>query len=430
MITKPESSYWEKLVTVPMPHWIRVRQRFDSPAGINIAESVRNEFAKPKIRDFLRPGLSVAVGVGSRGIASLTTLVKETIDALKAADCAPFIVPAMGSHGNATAAGQVALLADYGVTEKEMGVPIRATMEAELIGQLSTGLPLYFDKHALDADLVVPICRIKPHTGFRGGIESGITKMLGIGFGKHIGAQAMHQRGFKMMAAHLLEAQELLLRNTPFGFGIAAVENAYKQTSLVEAIPALALATREPQLLQLARSWMARLPMEHLDVLVVYEIGKNISGVGMDPNITGRYFNDVESDMQVQRIVVLNLTPATHGNAQGIGMADVTTERVVRQIDLNAMWVNATTSGALPNSRIPIFMPHDRAAIQLAIKTCGQADFGQAQVAWIHNTAELGVFYAAEALWATLAGNPTLSQDGAPTPIPFNPDGSLTWKEH
>ena len=222
MITPPERSYWEPLVAVPLPHWIRVRQQFDSPAGIDVAETVRNEFAKPEIREFLRPGLSVAVGVGSRGMASLATLVKGTIDALKAADCAPFIVPAMGSHGRATAAGQVELLAEYGVTEQGMGAPIRATMEAELIGQLSTGLPLYFDKHALGADLVVPICRVKPHTGFRGRIESGLTKMLGVGFGKHIGAQSIHQRGFDMMAAHLLEAQETLLRNTPFGFGIAS----------------------------------------------------------------------------------------------------------------------------------------------------------------------------------------------------------------
>ncbi len=430
MITPPERSFWEPLVVVPLPHWIRVRQQFDSPAGIDVAESVRREFTKPEIREFLRPGLSVAVGVGSRGMASLATLVKETIDALKAADCAPFIVPAMGSHGRATAAGQVELLAEYGVTEQAMGAPIRATMEAELIGQMSTGLPLYFDKHALAADLVVPICRVKPHTGFRGGVESGLTKMLGIGFGNHIGAQSIHQRGFEMMAAHLMEAQETLLRNTPFGFGIASVENAYEQAALVEAVPARALATREPKLLQLARAWMAQLPMACLDVLVVYEMGKNISGVGMDPNVTGRYFNDVEGDLQVRRIVVLNLTPATHGNAHGIGMADVTTERVMRGIDLTAMWVNAITSGALPNSRMPIFVPHDRAAIQLAIKTCGQADFRQAQVAWIQNTTELGVFYVSETLWTMLAANPTLSQDGEPTPIPFNTDGSLIWTLH
>ena len=428
MLHPPDRQRWARLVDVPLPRWVAVRQVFPAPAEPDVAAAVRRELARPEIRCTLRPGMAVALGVGSRGLAALPTLVATTVAVLKQAGCEPFIVPAMGSHGGATAEGQQEVLAGYGVTEATVGAPIRSSMETTDIGQVD-GVPLYFDRLALGADLVIPINRVKPHTSFRGPIESGLLKMLAVGFGKHAGATALHSAGFGRLGLRLDAARDLLCAHTPFGFGLATVENAAHGVALVEAVPANELATREPVLLDMARGWMARLQFDRLDVLVVGAIGKNVSGTGMDPNVTGRSATGLPGTLEVAKIVVLDLTHETHGNATGLGMADVTTERLVEQLDLDATWINGLTSTSLSNARIPIFLPNDRMAMQLAVKTCGCADPREARIAWIRSTLELERIYISEPLWNDVRNDPAFALDGEAEAMPFTSEGMLRWSE-
>jgi hypothetical protein len=390
-----------------------------------VAAAVRRELARPEIRQYLRPELSVAIGVGSRALASMPVLVAAAVSFLRETGCHPFIVPAMGSHGGATVEGQRQLLAGYGITEESVGAPIRSSMEVVEIGRLGNNLPLYFDRLALQADLVIPLNRIKPHTAFRGAVESGLLKMLAIGLGKHAGAQSLHRDGFPHLSQHLCEAYPILCQQVPFRFGLATVENAREEVAHVEAIAAEALLPREAALLQSARQWMARLRFEQLDVLVVGYLGKNVSGSGMDPNVTGRFASGIQGDIAIGKIAVLNLTPETHGNALGLGMADVTTERVVRKMDLDSTWINAFTSTVLPGTRIPIFMPDDRMAIQFALRTCNQVDPQQVRMICIRNTLELETIAVSEALWGEMGGRPEYERLSEAEFMPFDPDGRL-----
>jgi hypothetical protein len=425
MLAPPNYWRWQTLVDVPLPSWLPVRQIFDSPDVGDVAAAVRHELARPEIRAQLRPGQTVAIGVGSRSQAALHTLVATTVRVLREVGCQPFIVPAMGSHGGATAEGQEAVLAHYGITEQTTGAPVRSSMEVVEIGRLSNGVPIYFDKLALAADLVIPINRIKPHTAFRGPIESGLLKMMVIGFGKHAGAMALHSDGFPNLSRHLHHAYSIARVQAPFRFGLATVENAAERVAHVEAIPAMNLVERETELLQLAWRWMAQLKFDELDVLVVHYLGKNISGSGMDPNVTGRYSASLTGRLKAGKIVVLDLTQETAGNANGIGMADVITERIARRIDFDSSWINALTSTLLQSVRLPVFMANDRMAIQLAIKTCNRIDPRAVRLAYIRSTLDLEHIRVSEALWREIAGQPGFEQAGELGPIPFDADGNL-----
>ena len=425
MLTPPDWERWGQLVDVPLPLWVPVRRTFPVTREADVAAAVRREMSKPEISRFLRPGKRVALGVGSRGLASLVEMVRTAVVVLYEHGCEPFIVPAMGSHGGATAEGQRDLLAHLGVTEVAVGAPVRSNMDGVEIGRLNNRLPIYFDREALSADLVVPINRIKPHTTFRGNLESGLTKMLAIGLGKHTGATAIHSMGWDLIEANMREALEIIKAQTPFRFGLASVENAYHQVALVEAVSADVMPRREEELLTTARDMMAQMPFTQVDVLVVGEIGKEISGTGMDPNITGRPPSGGQWGLQANKIVVLNLSSGSGGNAAGIGMADVTTERVISSMDLDRTWVNVLTSTNLPIARIPVFMPNDRMAIQLALKCCGQVDTKEARLAWIRNTLELDEMYLSEALWADIQGREGVESLGPAQPLRFDEAGNL-----
>jgi hypothetical protein len=425
MLSRPDYSRWQALVNVPLPRWIPVRQVFDSPQVADVAAAVRQELARPEIRAQLRPGQHVALGVGSRSQAALPTLVGTTVAVLREVGCHPFIVPAMGSHGGATGPGQASVLAHYGVKEETVGAPVRSSMEVVEIGRLANGMPVYFDRLALGADLVIPINRIKPHTAFRGPIESGVLKMMVIGFGKHAGATSLHGDGFPNLSRHLLEAYRITQAKTPFRFGLATVENAAERVAHVEAILAPDLVEREAELLQLAWQWMAQLKFDQVDVLVVHTLGKNLSGSGMDPNVTGRYSAGLPGRLKATRIAVLDLTPETAGNANGIGMADVITERVARQIDLDATWINALTSTLPQSVRLPVFMANDRMAIQLAIKTCNRIDPQAVRFVYIRSTLDLEQIRVSEAVWREIEGRAGFEAAGALGPIRFDTDGNL-----
>ncbi len=425
MLKSPDRAWWTRhLASVPLPRWVGVRQRFPREREPDLAAAVHRELDRPEARSALTPGAKVAIGIGSRGLAGLFELTKATVEVLTEAGCHPFIVSAMGSHGGATADGQQHLLAGYGITEDALGVPVRSSLEVAELGRLANGMPVYFDRLALDADLVLPLNRVKSHTSFRGPIESGLSKMLVIGLANHAGAQAIHAYGYDRFAANLLEARELLLPQVPFHFGLATVENAYGEVARVEAVSAASLPAREPELLLDSRRLQARLPTDDLDLLVVSELGKDVSGLGMDPSITGRYAGNLVGEVRAKRLLVLDLTSASGGNAIGLGLADVTTERALLKVDLAATWINATTSTSVAAARLPIFMPSDRTALQLAVKTSGEPDAARIRAVWIRNTSSLESVLVSEGLWQELEGRGDLEVQSGKGPS-FDESGAL-----
>ena len=403
-------------VAMPLGRW--VRQRFDPSHVADLAGTIRQEFDRPGVGDAIRPGARIAVAVGSRGITRLAEIVAAIVAELRRRGAAPFIVPAMGSHGGATAEGQRQILADYGVTEEATGVEIRSSMEVVLLGRLSDGTPVYFDRIASEADGVVVVNRVKPHTCFHGSYESGLVKMIVIGLGKHAGATALHAHGFARFPQLLPAVAKVILERVPVLFGFAVVENAYQQVAHLEAVPGTRILEREPQLLSMARERMGRLLVDRLDLLIVDEIGKNISGDGMDPNVTGRYSEpSMRGGPEIQKIVVLRLTRETHGNASGIGMADVITQEALDSIDFIATYTNLATSTLLAGGRIPIVMPTARSAVALALRTLNGVSPDQAKVIRIKNTLELEKVWMSETLWEEVAHRPDFEPLSDPAPL-------------
>lgn len=411
-----------------LPRMVTVRQKFEAPRLSDVTGAVSAEFARPEVRACIQRGAVIAVGCGSRGIANIATIVKSVIAELQALGARPFIFPAMGSHGAATAEGQKKVLEGYGITEAATGVPIRATMDTEIVGQLPDGTPVHMDRHAAQADGVVVINRIKPHTAFRGATESGLTKMLSIGIGKIVGAATYHAHGMDTFPELLPRVRDVHLKAKNILFGVGIVENAYDQTARIEIVPAEAIATREPDLQALAKQMMPRLLFSEIDVLVIEEMGKNISGAGFDPNITGRNRRAItwKQDPLVKKIVVLGLTRESHGNATGIGGADVITMRLFREMDVGATYANIITSMNLDGAAIPIVMNTDREAIALAVKTVVRVKPEQCRIVRIRNTLELGEIQVSEAMLDEVRGNRARFQIVSPAlPLPFDAAGRL-----
>ena len=347
---------------------------------------------QPLLRD-IRPGARVGITAGSRGIANILSIVRACGDTVRDAGGAPFILPAMGSHGDATADGQRDLLTGYGITPESTGMPVISSMDVQQIGQLDNGMPVFFSTTALEADHVLLVNRVKPHTDFHARFESGLAKICAIGLGKQRGAQTIHSYGTHGLAELMPAAARYIVQHSGRILGgLAILENAYDLTACVEAVPADGIgADAEAALLRRAKQLMAALPFDQLDVLIVDEMGKNVSGTGMDTNILGRMFVPgvpEEDRPRITTVVVLNLTEETHGNAIGIGLADFTTERVVAGIDWHATYMNGYTAGlsGLLRNRLPTVLPNDRAAIATAIRMCGQPDHERLRLARIRNT--------------------------------------------
>lgn len=388
-----------------IPAVARVRQSLDQPVVRDIAGTVRQSLRGSKLRGRLKPGASVAVAVGSRGIANLVTIVDAALREIESLGFRPFVVAAMGSHGGATAEGQRQLLADYGVTEQRLGVPVKTDMDVVELGRNALGFPVYWDKNAFAADAVVTISRIKPHTDFHGRFESGILKMLVIGLGKREGPSAVHQMGVRGLKEVMPESAKMILEKTKFACGVAILENAAEQTAKIQLVEREDLWDVEPRLLDEAQQLMGRLPFDELDVLVIGEMGKNYSGAGIDPNVIGRLYIVGQPEPEtprINRIVVLDLSPESHGNAAGIGLADFTTDRLIASIDRAPFLTNSIVSTFVERSKIPLAYPTDREAIQAAIDTCWQTDPAKLRLAVIPNTLEL------TELWVS----PTLSSPG------------------
>jgi hypothetical protein len=377
---------------IPLPPMARVRQKFDPTRLEDIAGAIRAEFARPEVRARVKPGQVIAVGCGSRGIANIALIVCTVIAELKALGAQPFVFPCMGSHGAGTAEGQKKVLETYGITEEATGVPIRATMDTVVVGHLDDGTPVHMDRHAAEADAIVVINRIKPHTGFRGATESGLTKMLAIGIGKIVGAAAYHTHGMDFFPELLPKVRDVNCRARHVLFGVGIVENAYDETAHIEIVPSELLATREPELQAMAKLNMPQIFFDDIDVLVIDEMGKNISGAGFDPNITGRNRRIVKwpARPMVKKIVVLGLTRVTHGNATGLGSADVITMRLYRELDIPSTYANIITSMNLDGAAIPMIMNDDHDAIALAVKTVVRVKPEDCRIVRIRNTLHLG----------------------------------------
>lgn len=413
---------------VALPRMVHVRQKFQTPRVKDVAAEVAAQFKRPEVRAQVKPGMSIAVGCGSRGIANVAECAKQVVAELKALGAKPFIFPAMGSHGGATAEGQREVLEGYGITEESMGCPVHSQMEVVELGRLASGMPVYMDKLAAAADGVVLVCRVKPHTNFRAPIESGIVKMMTIGMGKIIGATELHTEGMDAFGRLLPEAARLIMSKRNVLLGVAMVENAADETALIEAVPGPAIFDREPVLQQKAKDMMARLQFDDIDVLVVEKIGKNISGSGMDPNITGRNCRNVEWNMKpfVKKIVVLGLTPETHGNATGLGAADVITMRLYRDMDIAKTYANVITSTYLDGAAIPIIMNTDREAIQLAVKTVVRVKPQDTRIVRIPNTLQIMDLHVSEPMMDLVRANPSLFEVvGEPEAFRFDAKGSL-----
>ncbi|WP_262687732.1 nickel pincer cofactor-dependent isomerase, group 22 [Paenibacillus baimaensis] len=416
------------LMDTILPRMIPVEQHFARKRVGHIPEAIQQQFALEDIHRKIGSGMKVAVAVGSRGIADLQQVVAAVIAMIKYYGGKPFIVPAMGSHGGASAEGQIEILAEYGITEAEVGAPVVSSMDTVEVGTTSGGIPLYFDRHAFEADAVVMVGRIKAHTDFKGSVESGLLKMAAIGLGKHKGAAALHSQGFDSFAALIPEAGAILLAKTPIVLGVAILENAYDEIADIQILTSEEIAAKEPELLAIAKTYMPRIHLDKIDVLIIDEIGKNISGAGMDPNITGRFGGPIHHPVEapsIQKVFVRDLTYQSHGNATGIGLADITTRRLVDKIDFNKTYTNCITSTVLTGAKIPVTMPADRDALNIAIQTCNKIVPGNVKIVWIKNTLFLQHIYISDTYDEALSGCSTLSVMGDAIPFEFDELGNL-----
>ena len=417
---------------IELPRMVEVRQRIESPRIEDFIGEIRRELRRINLPGRISRGDDVAITAGSRGIAHYREILLTVIDEVKRAGGNPYLIPAMGSHGGATPEGQLAVLRELGITPESMGVPIYATMEVEEIGRLRNGVPVYIDKYALKADGIIVVNRVKPHTDFKAEIESGLMKMMVIGLGKQKGAEMIHK--YKREGYHRLlpEAARLILKKLPIIAGLAIVENARHEIAIIRAIEPENIEREERALLKVAKSLIARIPFKDIDVLIIDEIGKDISGTGMDTNVVGRFWLPGEHEPlapKIKRIVVLDLTEKTRGNAVGIGLADVTTRRVIEKMDYDATLINALTAGHVEGARIPVYLPNDRDAIAIALHTCGPIDPREAKVVRIKNTLELERMWISEALLKVVMADPELRRKieviGKPKEMQFDILGNL-----
>ncbi|MEF3328773.1 MULTISPECIES: lactate racemase domain-containing protein [Oceanobacillus] len=391
-----------------LPKMAKIRQKFEVESLDDITGTVSEQFNHVNADKKIKPGMEIAITVGSRGIANIPLIVKGVADEIKKRGATPFIIPAMGSHGGATAEGQIEVLDGLGVTEVSTGCEIRSSMEVVEVGKTSAGIPVYVDRHAYEADGIIVMGRVKPHTDFKKDIESGILKMASIGMGKHKQALALHTHGIRGIRDMMPEVGKVAISHSNTLFGIAIVENAHEETAIIEAIDPNQIEERERELLKRAFALMPSLPVDEMDILVVDEIGKNHSGTGMDTNIIGRIrVLGVEEPEKpsVKYVIASKLSEASHGNALGIGLADLTTKRLFEVIDLKAMNENVVTSTFLDRAKIPIVLDSDRKALEAALRANWGVPSEEARIVRIPNTLHIGELFVSEVIFNELKEN-------------------------
>ena len=408
----------------------RIRQLFERPCIPDVAAEVGLQLEKAGLADRIRPGQTVAMTAGSRGIAQGDVILKAAVAFLRQLGAEPFLVPAMGSHGGGTADGQRQLLATHGITADACGCPVRASMDTVVLCQAPDGFPIHLDREAAEADHVLVCNRVRPHTGLRGRFQSGLLKMLLIGLGKQAGATVLHRAisdlGFDRIVRSV--AAEVLVRARVV-CGLAIVENAYDETALIQAVPPAEFLAREPELLQTAKRWLPRLPFPTADLLLVDQIGKEISGTGLDTNVVGRKYHDHAAAKheypKIKRIAVRGLSPATRGNATGIGIAEFCLSRVVPQIDVAATAINCLTSGHVSAGMIPLHYATDRQLLAAALQTIGLVEPPDARLLWIRNTRQLVELECSTAFLDEVRAREDLEIVIPPRPLPLDEQGCL-----
>lgn len=409
---------------------VTVKQHFDAPRVDDIAATVHSQIERLNLKNRTRPGDTVAITAGSRGIANIGPILAATASAVRAAGADPFIVPAMGSHGGGTAEGQLRVLEDLGITEESVGASIRSSMETVVITETSAGVPVHFDRIASEADHVLIVGRVKPHTRFVGPIESGLHKMMLIGLGKHEGASIYHRAILDHSFPEILaDVASVVLDKCGVIGGLALVENALDETALIEAVMPQDFAVREMELLRQSIDWLPSLPVDQCDLLIVDRIGKDISGAGMDTNVVGRKFFDhmatAEDRVSVRRILVRSLTEKTNGNACGIGIAEFTTQECAAQVDPVKTGINCITALHPEGAMVPIALENDRLAVEAALRTIGLVEPQNARVVQISDTLHLEVVRVSEACVPEIESCSDKQVLGKLSPMPFNSDGRL-----
>jgi hypothetical protein len=416
---------------MPLPKLLRLRQRFDRPRVDDIPAAVQQTLDALDLPKTIRPGQTVAVTAGSRGIANIALILREVVAFLRRIGAQPYLVPAMGSHGGGTPEGQLQILTSYGITPDYIGAELRASMDVVSLGATAEGFPLWLDKHASQADHIAVVGRVKPHTAYHGPIESGLLKMMMIGLGKHAGASHYH----RVLLEHpfdkvIRSVGGMMLQRARIAFGVGIVENAYDETALIEGVRPADFVAREEHLLRLARQWLAKLPWAAADLLIVDEIGKDISGSGMDTNVVGRkraFRDQPTSDQpQMHHIFVRGLTAKTHGNATGIGLADFTTTRLVKAMDYRATVINCVTAGYPVGANVPVHFETDQEVVETSLSIIGSRLPEQARVMRIRNTLAVEEVEVSEACFDT--GPPQTEHErigAAAASFAFGPDGNL-----
>lgn len=419
------------MASAPFPRMLSVRQVFPVSPPVDIRPTLLRQLMEVP----LRPGARIAVAVGSRGISHLLAIVVTVLDQIKAAGARPFIVPAMGSHGGATPTGQLEMLAEYGIIEEWLQVPIHAAMEVDRIGATADGRDVYFSREALKADGLILINRVKPHTDFDSDtLGSGLLKMLVVGLGKQVGAAQFHALANRVGEEQFIRtAARVILQRAPVLAGVAIVENQRQEVAQLAVLPAEEFERREAELLAIAKGLTARLPFDEIDLLIVDRFGKNISGTGMDPKVIGRQVHGYSAQLNqspppkpfVRRLFVRDLTPESHGNANGVGLADFTTTRVARAFDAAKTYANVLTALSLQNAKLPIHFETDRAVITQALRTLLLPDVQQARVVRILDTSALEYLEVSEAFVSQIEQLTGVEMTGLPRDLAFDPEGNL-----
>ena len=410
---------------------IKVYQKFDNKKINNIAEVISNEFKRIQLDRKIMPGMKVGITVGSRGIDNLQLIIKSIIYEIKKRKGIPFILTAMGSHGGATAEGQKDILTNYGITEESMGVSIKASMETVELDQLKNGLPVYFDKIAYNADGIIVVNRVKVHTAYKAEIESGLHKMLSVGLGNHQGAKLVHSLGVKGIRDYMVEFAKVILKKAPILAGFGILENGYDRTLKIVAARPEELGRVDKELLRECKQILPKLPVKNIDILIIQEMGKNISGTGMDTNVIGGIKDFKAGEYEpptIKKILVLDLTPETHGNALGIGMADMITRRLYEKIDLKATNMNTITTTFLDRARIPIVFDTDREAIEVALKTIWNLPGIPPRIIIIKNTLKLDEMYVSEPTWEEIKDKENISYESYWEKLEFDHGENLKFK--
>jgi hypothetical protein len=414
----------------PFPQFFRARQKLLRPSVKNLQATVQKAFHESQLSSRLTPNSQVAITAGSRGIHQIAEILAGLVQEVKNCGASPFIVPAMGSHGGGTAEGQVAVLRGYGITESSMGCEIRSSMETVVVCQANEGFPVHFDARSSAADHVIVVNRVKPHTRFFGSVESGLMKMMLIGLGKHQGALVYHRviQDFTFDQIVRSVAREVISRCRIAG-GIAILENGYDETADIVGVPSDQIETQEAELLSRVKELLPKLPFDAAELLIIDEIGKNISGSGMDTNVVGRKTNDKaalgDEKPRIHHIYVRGLTPETEGNAAGIGVAEMCHEKVLKQIDHHKTRINCITAAHIAGAAMPVDFPNDRAAIEAAIGMGGWGESQNYSAMWIPNTLHIDEVECSQCFWESAQGMPSLELLTEPRPLAFDARGDL-----